>query len=129
MDLYNGFGDETAALPVFDFHNPDVGVDAQLFCEIFRRVLFVAGLAQRREPNRFLSPARLTEHHAGSIQPVNFEKNRPRFFGAMPHKIGGSSRGLATANQRLNVNRTFEPDHGITLPSPQGRRIACPLVS
>src|SRR5258708_15232264 len=96
---------EGSARAVFDSHDPDVGVDANLLGEIIGGTSIVGGFPDGPRPDALLPTPRRAQNRASAVEPVDLHEDGSSFFRAAPHEIGRGTRNFAAADQGLNVDR------------------------
>src|SRR5258705_5339420 len=111
-DLEDRLVDQNPAFAVFDFHDPDIRIDANLLGEIFGGARLVGSFPDWPRPDALLAAPRRAQHGAGAVEPVDLDERGDSFFGSTAHKISLCAGDFAAANQGLDIDRAFEPDHG-----------------
>ena len=114
-DSNDGFNDETAALAIFNLHNPEIRVVTQLPREIFSCAAVVTAVSEGPQPDKFLTAPRLRQNQTRTVQPVHLDQNGAGFLRAAPQQVSCSTCRFAAADQRLDIDSRFQPHHCSTL--------------
>src|SRR5688572_6200575 len=97
------------ALAVLDFHDPEVGIEADLLGAPGIGARFLAPAAQRLRPCQVpLGVAGLIEHQHLAVELGDFQDDGASLFHAAAHHKGRGARHLNPADQRAHEDAGFE---------------------
>src|SRR5207248_11036733 len=87
LPSHDGLLDESAALAVLDFEDPQVRIETDLFFEISAHGLFIGAFSEWLCPHKLAFPAaRLIEHGKPCVEARQFQKQRARFLRTASHE-------------------------------------------
>ena len=108
--------EEVPAAAILDLDNPEVGIEAQLACQIPFDVRFRERQSLERRTEGALARARLVEHGlrrrpveiGGAVESAHLDEDRARLFGAAPAQHRGRALDLAAAQIGGNPDIGFQ---------------------